>query len=66
MTLRGVAKANAARTHCARKGHLLDEANTFITTSGARRCKLCKQEYERWYWKKRRDHVNRGKRVGKL
>lgn len=36
----GLTAKNAAKTHCA-QGHPFDEANTFITERGHRRCRIC-------------------------
>jgi hypothetical protein len=34
---------NIKRTHC-KRGHPFDEANTYITSKGARDCRACKRE----------------------
>jgi hypothetical protein len=53
-------EANAARraqTHC-KRGHLFDEANTYITPTGGRRCRTCQAEYMKIY-KQGRKHEHR-------
>jgi hypothetical protein len=45
--LRGTALAalNAKKTHCV-NGHPFDEANTYVTAAGHRRCRRCHAEHE--------------------
>ena len=47
-TLRGegVAATHARRTHCPR-GHLFDEANTYLRPSSGRRCRACQRNSQR-------------------
>lgn len=45
--LRGTSPAalKARQTHC-RKGHLLDEKNTYVYSNGNRQCRTCHNEYQ--------------------
>lgn len=40
------AAKNATKTHC-KRGHPLDEANTFVRKNGHRQCRICKNEWKR-------------------
>jgi hypothetical protein len=54
-TLRGISPVavNAAKTHC-KHGHLLDEANTYMTNAGSRQCRTCNRlRMRRRYWAKK-------------
>jgi hypothetical protein len=42
----------ASRTHCP-KGHPFDEANTYVRSTGARRCRACMNEYHRLRYQRR-------------
>jgi hypothetical protein len=42
---------NARKTHC-HKGHFFDAENTYIATTGARRCRTCLRELQR-NWRRR-------------
>lgn len=41
-----MARYSQAKTHC-KRGHLYDEANTYVQPSGARACRTCLREAER-------------------
>lgn len=53
--LRGVSPFadNARKSACA-KGHIYDEANTYVDTLGRRVCRVCRSEWQRKYVQKRK------------
>lgn len=63
-TLRGVGPAaqHAQQTHC-KHGHPFDDENTWIDSTGARHCRVCKRAAcQRWF-NKHRDEYNTQKRA---
>lgn len=58
----GLAAENAKKTHCPR-GHLYDEINTWLTSSGSRACRECeRQRYHRWYYANLEEQRERSRR----
>lgn len=48
-----VSRAGIRLTHC-RRGHLLDEANTYVPPSGKRECRACANDRSRRYKRRKR------------
>lgn len=66
MKLRGVAKLNAAKTHCKRR-HPFNEENTRYFSQngkkkGGRACRVCARMHERKRREKHKDEINRQRR----
>ncbi len=48
----GLAARNARKTHC-KRGHPLDQANTYVARTGWRKCRACLREWQRAFRRRR-------------